>query len=84
MRILTDVLAELFGMFVSDARLTLAILAVVGASAALIDLTDATPLVGGGLLLVGCLGVVVGSVYNTARQQIKTETVNVRQGSADD
>ena len=84
MRILTDVLAELFGMFVADARLTLAILALVGASAALIDLTEAAPLFGGGLLLVGCLGVVVGSVHWAARQQIKAETIDVRQGPAAD
>lgn len=67
MTILKDVLAELFGMFVGDARLTAAILAVVAASAAAIELAGAPPLVGGGLLLVGSLAVVIGAVLLTAR-----------------
>jgi hypothetical protein len=84
MRILTDVLAELFGMFVADARLTFAILVLVGASAALIDLTDIGPLFGGGLLLVGCQVVVVGSVHGAARQRKRAEAIEVRQGPAAD
>lgn len=67
MTILKDVLAELFGMFVGDARLTAAILAVVAASAAAIELAGAPPLVGGGLLAVGSLAVVIGAVFLSAR-----------------
>lgn len=68
MTILKDVFAELFGMFVGDVRLTVAVLAVVGVAAALIDLGDFTPLIGGGVLLVGCLIVLIGAVARTARR----------------
>lgn len=72
MTILRDVLAELFGMFVGDARLTVAVLAVVAAAAALIDLVGIDPLIGGCVLLFGCLTVVVGAVVWTARRQDAT------------
>jgi len=69
MTILRDVLAELFGMFVGDARLTAALLAVVGIATALIHIADAPPLIGGGVLLVGCLVVLAGAVMRAARRQ---------------
>jgi len=68
MSILRDVLAELFGMFVSDARLTAAILAVVGIAAAMVDLAGMAPLLAGAVLLAGSLGVLVGAVLMAARQ----------------
>ncbi|WP_233253168.1 DUF1127 domain-containing protein [Paracoccus binzhouensis] len=58
MTILKDVLAELVGMFIGDARLSAAILAVVAVAVALIDLAQVEPLIGGGVLLVGSLAVV--------------------------
>ncbi len=69
MTILRDVFAGLFGMFVGDARLTVAVLAVVGVAAALIDIGDLSPLLGGGVLLVGCLVVLMGAVLRAARHQ---------------
>ena len=69
MTILKDVLAELFGMFVGDARLTVAVLAVVGVAAALIDIGDLSPLLGGCVLFVGCLVVLMGAVLRAARHQ---------------
>ncbi|MBD3775256.1 MAG: hypothetical protein IE917_15880 [Betaproteobacteria bacterium] len=69
MTILRDVIAELFGMFVGDARLTAAVLIVVVAAAALIDIGDLSPLLGGGVLLVGCLAVLMGAVLRAARHQ---------------
>lgn len=68
MTILKDVLAELIGMFAADARLSAAVLVVVALSAALIDLAGVEPLLGGGLLLAGCLLLVVGSVRRAARR----------------
>ena len=68
MSILSDVLAELFGMFLSDARLTAAILIVVAATAALIDLAGVSPLIGCAVLLAGSLLVVVGAVVWAARR----------------
>jgi hypothetical protein len=69
MTILKEVLAELFGMFVGDARLTVAILAVVALAAALIYLFGIDPLFGGCVLLFGCLAVVIGAVVWAARRQ---------------
>jgi len=69
MTILRDVLAELFGMFVGDARLTAAVIVVVGVVAAMIDLGDVPPLIGGGVLLVGCLVVLIGAVLRAAHRQ---------------
>jgi len=69
MTILKDVLSELFGMFLGDIRLSAAILAVVVATAGLIDLAGAAPLIGGGVLLAGCLAVVTSAVLHAARQK---------------
>lgn len=66
MSLLKDVLAELFGMFLSDAWLSLAILAVVALAAALMNVGHVPPLIGGGALLFGCLAVLVGAVRRAA------------------
>ncbi len=68
MSILKAVLAELLGMFVADIRLTAAILCVVAAAAVLVDLMDLAPLLGGAVLLAGCLGVTVAGVLLGARR----------------
>ena len=67
MTILKDVVSELFSMFVSDARLTAAILAIVLVTAALIDWLPLPHLVGGAFLLFGCVAVLVLSVRREAR-----------------
>ena len=54
MSLLKEVAAELIGMFFGDARMTLAALLIVAASGVLIDLTGVDPLVGGGVLALGC------------------------------
>jgi uncharacterized membrane protein YgdD (TMEM256/DUF423 family) len=70
MSILKDVILELVGMFIADARLTAAILALVALTAVLTDLIAAsTPLLGGTVLLAGCLGLVIESVRRAARAQ---------------
>lgn len=66
MTILRDVLAELVGMFIGDARLSAAILAVVAATALLIEIGRVEPLIGGGVLLVGCLIVLLAAVRRAA------------------
>ena len=68
MSVLREVLAELAGMFVGDARLTSAILALVAVSFALIRLAGVAPLVGGLVLLFGCLALLAGSVLRQSRQ----------------
>ncbi len=54
-------------MFVADARLTAAILALVALAAGLVDLADAPPLLGGAVLLLGALGVTIAAVLMAAR-----------------
>lgn len=68
MTILRDVLAELVAMFVSDARLTVAILALVMLAAVLIDVAGVAPVAGGAILLAGCLVLIVGSVWRAGRR----------------
>lgn len=62
MTILKDVFAELCGMFAGDARLSAAVLAIVALAALLIEIARLDALVGGGVLLLGCLAVVVEAV----------------------
>jgi hypothetical protein len=66
MTLLKEIVAEIIGMFVGDARLTLMVLAVVGMAAALIA-CGLDRLAAGGLLLAGCLFVLVESVWRGAR-----------------
>ena len=69
MNILKDVLSELFSMFVADARLTSAILATVVVAALLIDVIRLPNLVGGVVLLVGCIAVLFLSVKREATRR---------------
>ena len=66
MTIVIDVVKELFGMFVADAFLSTAVLAVVAVSAGLGEIADVDTLVCGLVLLLGCLFVVVESVRRAA------------------
>lgn len=68
MTIVKDVLAELIGMFIGDARMTLAILALVALAAALIDVAGIAPVASGAVLLAGCLALIVGSAWLAARR----------------
>ena len=74
MRILKDVLTELFSMFVSDARMTAAILAVVLIAAALIGATGLPHIAGGIFLLLGCIAVLFLSVHREAASRKSTES----------
>lgn len=68
MNLLKDVLGELIGMFVGDARLSVAVLAVVAVSAVVVRVAGMDPLVGGAVLLAGCLLVVVEGVRRNAQR----------------
>ena len=70
MTVLKEIVAEVIGMFVGDARLSLAILAVVGMAAALIA-CGLDRLGAGGLLLAGCLFILVESVRRGARPAMR-------------
>ena len=67
MTIIGDVLKELLGMFLADARLTLAILLLVAVVGGVVAASGAGPLVAGGALLFGCLAIIVEAVCREAR-----------------
>lgn len=72
MMLLRDIAGELVGMFVADAKLSGAILLLVAATAFLVDLSGMLPpLLGGALLLLGCLAILVGVTALEARRQSK-------------
>jgi hypothetical protein len=67
MTVLKEVVAELIGMFVGEKRLTIAALTVVTIAGCLVDFTGLDPLVGGTVLLFGCLILLIESVCRSAR-----------------
>jgi len=71
MTILRDVARGLTKMFLADAAMTAALLAVVAAAAGLIHLAGVPPLVGGGALLAGCLVVLAVSLRSAANRARK-------------
>ncbi len=73
MNIFKDVLAELFSMFVADARLTASILATVSVAALLVGATRLPPLAGGAFLLLGCIAVLFLSVRREAMRRAKAK-----------
>jgi hypothetical protein len=67
MSIIGDVSKELLSMFLADARLTTATLVLVGIVAGFIVVLRIEPLLGGGVLLLGCLAILVEAVLREAR-----------------
>lgn len=68
MKVLSTVLKELFGLFVDDGSLALAILALIGALAALQYFSALSPAVGGGVLFLGLAILLVENVMRSARR----------------
>ena len=64
-----DVLSELVGMFLGDARMAAAILAVVAVAALAVRATGLPAIAGGAILLVGCVAVLVLGVRREARRR---------------
>ena len=73
MTVIKELVAELVGMFVGDARLTFAVLLVVAAAAALVDAVD-DPLIGGAVLLGGCLVLLVENVRRSSQSRFGGRT----------
>ena len=67
MIVLKEVGAELIGMFVAEKRLTLAVLGVVTVAGCLVNFTDLNPLVGGTVVLLGCVILLIENVWRSAR-----------------
>ena len=69
MSIIGDVFKELFSMFLADARLTFATLFLVAIVGGLVHGLEVEPLLAGTVLLVGCLGILVGTANREARDR---------------
>lgn len=69
MGILLEVARELLGMFLADARLTLATLVLIAIVAALVLAAHVAPLAGGLILLVGCIAILVEAAVRDARRR---------------
>ena len=67
MNLVREILDELFSMFAADAWLAMGILAIV--AMAWLASNFAAPLVGGLVLLAGCLSVLAGTVLLAARRK---------------
>jgi hypothetical protein len=66
---LGSVVRELIGLFVDDGALAVEVMAVVALAAMSVMLNPAFPLAAGGILLLGCLGVLVVNVARAVRQR---------------
>ncbi len=69
MSLMGEVAQELLGMFLADARLTMAILLLVASLGGLVIAVQLEPLVAGGILLVGCLAILVEAALRQARER---------------
>jgi hypothetical protein len=67
MNMLGAVLRELAGLFVDDGALALEIVAVVVLGAISATLVPEAPMAAGGILLLGCLGVLFANVIRAGR-----------------
>jgi hypothetical protein len=67
MTMLKELAAEMIGMFVAEKRLPIAVLSIVAVAGSLVDLAGLNPLVGGAVLLFGCLILLIESVCRAAR-----------------
>jgi hypothetical protein len=64
---LKELTVELIGMFVAEKRLAIAVLAIAAVAGSLVDFAGLNPLVGGAVLLFGCLILLIESVCRAAR-----------------
>ena len=69
MTIVRLILRELVGMFVDDGNLALLALILIAAVTAAVKLLALPPLLGGILLLVGCLAILVHSVRRAVQRR---------------
>jgi hypothetical protein len=69
MSIIGEVFKELFAMFLADVRLTFATLVLVAIVGALVDGLEVEPLLAGSVLLLGCLGILVGTASREAKDR---------------
>jgi hypothetical protein len=70
MSVIGDVFEELFAMFLTDRRLTFATLSLVAIVGGLVVGLHIEPSLAGTVLLLGCLGILVGTASREARARI--------------
>ena len=70
MSIVGEVFKELFAMFFADARLTVATLFLVAIVGGLVSGLEIEPFLAGGVLLLGCLGILVGAACSQAKGRV--------------
>ena len=68
MSALRPILAELVGLFVDDGSLALAAILLVAVTAALSALALLPPVLIGALLAIGCVAILIESVFRAARR----------------
>jgi len=68
MSVVSIVLKQLFGLFVDDGSLAIAILAWIGLIAALLKFAVLAPAVCGGLLFVGLAALLIENLWRTAKK----------------
>ncbi|HEY0124436.1 MAG TPA: hypothetical protein VGC14_22265 [Rhizobium sp.] len=68
MSVIRTALSELIGMFIDDGSLAILCLILIASIAAAVELLALPPLIGGLLLLVGCLVILVHSVLRAVRR----------------
>lgn len=70
MKLLRAISGELFGMFLADAKLSGAILILVAGVAYFVEIRQTvSPLIGGVVLLLGCLSILIGVTALEARRR---------------
>ncbi len=69
MTLIGDIAAELYSMFLADARLSGAILALVAVIGLLVDGVGFNAGLGGAVLIAGCLAIIVTVTAHEARQR---------------
>lgn len=69
MTLLLDIARELVSMFLADARLTGGIIVLVALVAGLTEGHVVRPLLGGAVLLFGCLGILVTTAWGESRRR---------------
>ncbi len=67
MNVLLAAFRELTGLFIDDGSLALAILGVVLLAGLFVSVMPDVPIAGGGILLFGCLGVLLANVLRASR-----------------
>ena len=67
MKVVYLIAREIVGMFIDDGSLALLAVILIAAVSAAVKLTTLPPLLGGVLLLIGCLAILVESVRRAAR-----------------